>query len=150
MSHADALEVALEVLECADAAGAPPTEADLILVAKEARAAGDKAAARRVLEAARGGGETPNLALFLLAAEAAAAAGDRAGALQVLDEADWAGLEVPEAFVPAVLSAAPGILESTADLVRVRPRVASRRVRFPGGAQVGAGGGGAQEAALAR
>lgn len=153
MTHADALAVALEVLACADAAGAPPTEADLILVAKEARAAGDKAAARRLLDAAGAGGATPNLALFLLAAEAAAAAGDRAAALQVLDEADWAGHEVPEAYVPAVLAAARGITESTADLVRVRPRLAARRVRFPreqGRLGGGGGGAGVKEATMAR
>lgn len=90
LDYPTAVAIAVEILQAADLAGSPPTEADVIQVAREAKAAGDQAVALRLLNAARADGFTPNLALYLLAAEAAAAAGDRGGALGILDEADWA------------------------------------------------------------
>ena len=119
MPHDQATDVGIAILGLADAVGCPPSQADLVAVAREAKAAGAAAKALKILDMARGGeNSTPTLALYILAAEAFAVAGDREGALQRLDEADWVGYIVPTDLVVAALSPEPGLL-SASDIVRL-------------------------------
>lgn len=131
---AQALDLGLALCAVLEQLGLPPTQADLICVAREAVAAVDPDAARGLLRAATAAGGAC-LPLYVLAAEACVVAGDRSGALRCMDEADLAGYtDLPDGLLMRILgaAAAPAGTGSAADEVRLDAGTALSRVQLAG------------------